>query len=134
MKKVLMILAILFFAAVLDKPVNAQETNNADKPEAKTQQKNYDQNIVVKNKPQPVFARSCPQNSGATRVRVTFDKSEKVTDVEIVSSSGCQDFDENAVAAAKKIEFKAATKNGEPVTITKLVEYKFGRYARYRTI
>lgn len=134
MRKVLIISAILFFAAVLDKPVNAQETNAADKPDAKTQEKNYDQNIVVKNKPQPVFARSCKQDYGRAQVRVTFDKSEKVTNVEMILSSGCEKFDENAVQAAKKIKFKAAMKNGEPVTITKLVEYTFGRYTRYRTI
>lgn len=130
MRKILIISAILFFAAVLDKPVNAQETNASDKQSAKTQEKNYDQNIVVINKPRPDFARSCSPNGEAARVRVTFDKSEKVTEVEVVASSGCQEFDENSVAAAKKIEFKAATKNGEPVTVTKVVEYKVVRYRR----
>ena len=124
MKKTLIILAILFFAAIFVGSVNAQSVNNSNKIET-VQKQDYDQNIQIIKKPQPRFSRDCEQFSGRTRILVTFDKSEKVTNVEIVSTSGCFGFDQNALRAAKSIKFKAAMKNGEPVTVKKQVEYSY---------
>ncbi len=125
MKKTLMILAILFFTAIFGGSVNAQDVNNSNKTETNIQKQDYDQNLQIKKKPQPRFSRNCEQSSGRTRIMVTFDKSEKVTDVEIISTSGCFGFDQNALRAAKSIKFKAAMKNGEPVTVKKQVEYSY---------
>ncbi len=125
MKKFIIILAILFFTAFFGGSVKAQNTGDSDKSDAKIQKSDYDQNVVIKRKPQPIVSRSCSRFEGRTRVRATFDKSGEVTDVELLVSSGCDGFDENAIKAAKKIKFKPALKNGEPVTITKQIEYAF---------
>lgn len=60
-----------------------------------------------------------------TKLRATFDKSAKVTDVVVTQSSGCEAFDKNAIRAARGIKFKPATKNGEAVSISKPLEYQF---------
>jgi len=59
---------------------------------------------------------------------VVFDKSAKVTDVAIVKPSGCREFDDRAIAAAMKIRFEPAVKNGQAATVAKRVEYAFRRY------
>ncbi len=128
MEKTLIIFSILLFTAFFGCAVNAQDTNNSNKIETKVEKQEYDENVVIKKKPRVGTARFCSQTSGTARLRVTFDKSEKVTDIIIISPSGCNNFDKNAVRAAKKIKFKPAIKNGEPITITKLVEYTFTLY------
>lgn len=70
----------------------------------------------------------CASTDALTRVRVTFNKSGKVTEVALVVPSACKEFDERAIAAALRIKFEPAMKNGEPVTVTKVVEYKYYRY------
>jgi TonB family protein len=62
------------------------------------------------------------------RLKVTFDKSGKVTNVDVARPSGCSAFDRNAVKAAKKIKFEPAIKNGEAITMVKQVEYVYTRY------
>lgn len=61
-------------------------------------------------------------------IRVTFDKSGVVTDVATINASGCGPFDRSAIVAAKKIEFEPAEKDGVPITVTKVVEYKYSIY------
>lgn len=130
MKKTLIILAILFLSAIFSGSLNAQDVNETNKSETKVEKQEYDKNVIIKKKPKAGTARSCSQTSAVARLRVTFDKSEKITDVEIVSSSGCRDFDESAVKAAKKIKFKPAIKNGEPITVKRTVEYIYTLYIR----
>lgn len=132
MKTTLIILTILFFTVFFVGSVNAQDKKDSNKTETKIEQPEYDQNLTIKKKPRVDTARFCEQSTGTTRLKVTFDKSEKVTNVEIISPSGCESFDKKAVQAAKKIKFKSAIKNGEPVTVTKLVEYVFTLYINDR--
>jgi periplasmic protein TonB len=73
--------------------------------------------------------RDCPRSSSGTAVvRVTFDKTGKITDTELVRSSACSSFDSSAVDAARRIKFEPAVKNGEAVTVSKPVEYKYSKY------
>jgi len=83
--------------------------------------------LEIKSKPRAEMG-DCLQSSGLTRLRVTFDKTAKVTFAEIVIASGCEGFDKRAIKAAKGIKFKPAVKNGEPVTVVKSVEYIFQKY------
>lgn len=107
-------IAVLFFAILF--AVNADvQAQQADRP------------LKILSKPQPRSGQ-CTANSGLTSLRVTFDKSEKVTDVVVVRSSNCSEFDQNAITAAKAIKFTAAMKNGELITVEKLLEYKYSRY------
>jgi len=130
MKKFLIIFVVLFFTVMFSGSAKAQDTENPIKTETETQKSSYDQNIVIKKKPHPRVSSDCEQSSGRTRVLVTFDKSEKITDVKIIISSGCFGFDQNAMRAAKEIKFKAAMKDGEPVTVKKQVEYAYMLGAR----
>jgi TonB family protein len=83
-----------------------------------------DQPVKILKKPVVQLGR-CSQSSGITKLRVTFDKSAKITAAAIVQSSGCEEFDKNALRAALGIKFKPAVKNGEAVTVSKPVEYAF---------
>jgi len=130
MKRTSIILAILLFTIIFAGAVNAQDKDDSNKIETKIEKQEYDQNIKIKKKPRVGTARFCSQSSGVVRLRVTFDKSAQVTNVETVSSSGCDRFDRNAVSAAKKIKFEPAIKNGEPITVTRLVEYIFTIYLK----
>ncbi len=126
MKKNTLIFTILFLVLVFIGTSNGQTSELSNSSDDK-RQKN-DQPLKIKNKPQATFERNCSQSSGVVSVRVTFDKSAKITDAEIISSSGCDSFDRNAIKAAKRIKFNPAIKNGEPVTVSKLVEYTFRKY------
>ena len=86
-----------------------------------------DRPLRVIRKP-PAAPGYCRQSEALTRLRVTFDKSATVTAAVVVIPSGCDEFDGRAAAAALKIRFEPAIKDGEPVTVTKLVEYKYRRY------
>jgi len=130
MKRTSVILAILLFTVIFAGAINAQEKDDSNKVETKIEKQEYDQNVKIKKKLRVGAARSYSQSSGVARLRVTFDKSAKVTNVETISSSGCDEFDRNALSAAKKIKFEPAMKNGEPVTVTKLVEYVFTIYIK----
>ncbi|CAN5490774.1 hypothetical protein BH10ACI1_BH10ACI1_10370 [soil metagenome] len=82
-----------------------------------------DKSLEITNKPHP-SARGC-QGSGTARVRATFDKSGKVTQAELVLASSCVIFNQNSIEAARKIKFKPAIKDGEAITVTKLIEYAY---------
>ncbi|HEX8248890.1 MAG TPA: energy transducer TonB [Pyrinomonadaceae bacterium] len=127
MKKLVAVLfSFLFFAFVFAGTSNAQTNNQTDSTEnQKTAGQLPDQPLKIEKKPHSRTDGRCSTASGTIRLRVTFDKSAKVTNVEIVSPSSCSYFDEQAVKAAKKIKFKPAIKNGEAVTVVKPVEYNF---------
>lgn len=82
-----------------------------------------DKSLEIIKKPHP-SARGC-QGSGTARVRVTFDKSGKITQTDLVLLSNCAAFNQNVIEAARKIKFKPAIKDGEPITVTKLIEYAY---------
>ncbi|MEJ7623220.1 MAG: TonB family protein [Pyrinomonadaceae bacterium] len=86
-----------------------------------------DRKLKILKKPQPSM-QGCGQSAGGIRARVTFDKSGKVGVVDAERSSGCDSFDRSAVRAAKEIRFEPAMKNGELITVVKLIEYTFNRY------
>jgi TonB family protein len=118
-RKNLTLFVTLFLTMFLFGTVNAQDSTSKEKPK--------DRPLEIKSKP-PTQIPDCKQSSGIVRLKVTFDKSEKITNVEIASSSGCDDFDKSAIRVAKRIKFKVAIKDGEPVTVTKLIEYSFKIY------
>ncbi len=130
MKKVSIIYVVLLLAMVFVGASNGQtnnSSNSSEKQKDKNEQQAKDQPVKIKSKPTAGKA-DCSQSSGIVTLRVTFDKSEKVTNVETVSSSGCDSFDRNAIKAAKEIKFKPAVKSGEPVTVFKQVKYSFRKY------
>lgn len=119
MKIITTFFAILFFSLMCISVSNAQTNKSADKLK--------DRPLEIKSKPR-VSLGDCRQSEGITRLRATFDKSEKITIIELLISSGCESFDKNALRAAKGIKFKPEIKNGEPITVTKQLEYSFAKY------
>lgn len=111
------VILTLFFAGL----TNAQTDSNTNNKQTN------DKKLKVLKKPFPESG-GCSQPTGLTLVRVTFDKSGKVTDAVVTKSSGCADFDKNSLKAARKIKFEPQTKDGAAVTVTKPVEYKYRRY------
>ena len=116
MKKLLPLFALLAFAF----GVHAQNANVSPVD---------DNNRPVKIKKKPHAAPGyCSQSEGRALVRATFDKSGKITSVALIKPSGCNEFDERALAAARRISFEPATKDGVPVTVSKSIEYAYRRY------
>ena len=85
--------------------------------------------LKVFEKPRAAYTDEAKVNNvtGTVRLRVTFHKSGKVTDVFAISGLA-YGLTESAIAAAKRIRFEPEKKNGVPVTIVKPVEYKFDLY------
>jgi TonB family protein len=111
-------IAVAFLTAALCLPTAASVQDagqDADTP------------LKIKSKPQ-ASARGCSTGSGRTSIKVTFDRSGKVTEANTVSASGCGPFDNTAIRAAHGIKFEPARKNGQPVTTIKLVEYTYSIY------
>ena len=121
----LLLLAIIVFSVVASaSSTYAQSPDNSNQ----ARQNSQDKPLKIKKKPH-ASPRGCDDiGSGRVILKITFDKSAKVTKVVPVRRSGCQRFDESAVDAAKKIRFEPAIKNGEPVTVVKTVEYSFSIY------
>ena len=111
------IFASIFLAFLFVFAANAQ---TADRP----------LKVLKKEPPNVRVFAECFRSYGISyaeiQVRVTFDKSGKITDVEVVKSSECREFDEESLRVARRIKFEPAIKDGEPITVTKIVVYQGG--------
>ncbi len=119
------LVALLIFTMAFVVVSNGQTNDNSNAPKKQPdgqQSKDKPMKIIRKTFPQ---AGNCSEYSGVVTVRVTFDKSATVTKAEVVKSSDCVGFDKNALEAARGIKFTPATKDGEPITTTKLMQYSF---------
>lgn len=80
----------------------------------------------ITDKPQPVYSREARMNgtSGRVRVRALLSSKGRVTKVSVLR--GLPDgLSRSAVAAACKLEFKPAVKDGQPVSQYVTLEYGF---------
>lgn len=84
-----------------------------------------DKKLKIIKKPAPFTDGRCSEDEGTTTVRATFDKSGKVTAVEMVKQSACSYFNEQALKKAREIKFEPQIENGEPVTVVKMIQYQF---------
>jgi TonB family protein len=91
-------------------------------------QSEVDQKAKIIKKPIPSTDRMCGNDNGFVRVRVVLLKSGKVGDIESLKSSECERFNENSLNSAKKIKFNPALKDGQPVSVSAMVEYTYRRY------
>ena len=119
----LLLAPLVFLAIASGTSTFAQSNDNA----TQSKQNALDKPLKVTKRPRAT-PRDCGDIlSGRTIAKVTFDRSAKVTDVVLIIRSGCRQFDESAVDAAKRIKFEPAVKNGEPITVVKRMEYGFSR-------
>lgn len=91
-------------------------------------QSEVDQKAKIIKKPIPSTDRMCGDDSGLVRLTVVLHNSGKVSEVQPLKSSECQRFNENSFESAKKIKFTPALKDGQPVSVSVMVEYSYRRY------
>ena len=91
---------------------------------------NYDTPVKIISKPRANYPKQdkgtiCVQ--GTVILRVEFLDTGEIGEIKVVS--GFPDgFNDCAIEAAKKINFRPATKDGKPVTVIKMVQYSFSLY------
>ena len=91
-------------------------------------QSEVDQKAKITKRSHPSTDRMCSNDSGLVRVLVVLHKSGKVSDVKSLKSSECQRFNENSLDSAKKIKFNSAVKDGQPVSVSVMVEFTYQRF------
>jgi TonB family protein len=133
MRKLFLTFLMLFFVFCLIGAIKAQNTNSSNSQPQNDDEKYYkstevDQKIKITSKPIPKTDGKCSEQSGRLSVRVFFHKSGKINKVEYIKPSSCDQFNENALSAAKQIKFKPAIKNGQEVSYTTIVEYSWSKY------
>lgn len=85
--------------------------------------------LQILSKPSPAYTEIARQNGvqGVVQLRVTFLANGTIGSISIVK--GLADgLTEQAIAAARRMTFKPAMKDGQPYTVTKLVEFNFTIY------
>ena len=102
---------------------------NQDTGETPVSGKDVDQKARLAQKPEPVYTEAARQNQvvGTVVLKVVFTSSGNVSDIRIVSGLPFG-LTENAVAAAKKIKFYPAMKDGKRVSMWMQLEYNFNLY------
>jgi len=85
--------------------------------------------LRILHKPAPQYTDEARANSteGVVRLRVTFLASGDIGSVQPLNDLG-DGLTEQAIAAARKLQFEPATLNGTPTSVTKTVEYTFSIY------
>jgi TonB family protein len=133
MKKLIVTLfSILFFILVFSGAADAQSNDSSSSTERQQKEKqSLDKAVKIKGKipPSPGSYMMCFEDKSIkqlhVKIKVTFHSSGKVTAAEIDESSGCKFFDKETLRVARKIKFNPAIKNGEAVTVVKMVEYNY---------
>lgn len=87
---------------------------------------NYNSPLMIMHRPEAVYTAAARREgvSGVVKLRVTFGSDGVVTDIKPVETLGGGLTDE-AVKAARNIEFKPAYVGGRPAEATKYIEYHF---------
>jgi TonB family protein len=91
--------------------------------------KEVDQKARILEKPEPVYTEAARQNqiNGTVVLSVVFAASGQVTDIKVVN--GLPDgLNESAIAAARRIKFTPAIKDGRPVSMYMQTMYNFNLY------
>ena len=137
-------IVLLSFIALCCFTAHAQSGRKSvqpNEPQTRTEEKQADKSEEKRGEIQPVkiFGKSAPDASVAARcfrnegfnyvktvLRVTFDAAAKITNIEVKTASGCKEFDEESIDAARRIKFEPAVQNGKPISVTKTVIYEGG--------
>lgn len=100
-----------------------------DTGEAPLSGKDVDQKIVLAQKPEPVYTEAARQNevTGTVILKAVFTSAGNVSDIRVVSGLPFG-LTEIAVAAARKIKFYPALKDGKRVSTLLQLEYNFDLY------
>jgi TonB family protein len=139
--KFITLLTFIMFFCFMANAQSGRKSNQPNVPQTQIEEKEADKGDEKRDEIQPVkiFRRPAPDASVAARcfrnegfdyvkivLRVTFDATAKITDVEVKAASGCKEFDEESIDAARRIKFEPAVQNGKPIAVTKTVIYEGG--------
>ena len=139
--KYIVLAAFIMFACFTANAQSGRKSVQPNEPQTQTEEKQTDKKDEKRGEIQPVkiFRRPAPDASVAaycfrkegfdfvkTVLRLTFDATAKITEVEVKTASGCNAFDAESVDAARRIKFEPAVQNGKPITVTKTVVYQGG--------
>ena len=72
-----------------------------------------------------INGRSCRESEVKILLKITLHRSGKVTYVEVIESSSCQSFQDNAIKEARKIKFTPAKKNGIAVSQYQKIGFEY---------
>jgi protein TonB len=83
----------------------------------------------VRSKPEPQYTEEARRNqiTGTVILRVVFSRSGEVTNIRAIQTLS-DGLTEKAIAAARKIRFVPATRNGQTVSMYMQLEYNFNLY------
>ena len=84
--------------------------------------KEIDRRVSLISKPAPYCAQGCDR--GKVLLQAIFSKSGKVVNIQVISATN-QELADLSIAAAEKITFEPAMKDGKPVSMYMMLEYYF---------
>lgn len=87
---------------------------------------NDEARVVILSKPEPRYTVAARRNgvTGVVRLRATFGADGKVANIQPITTLP-DGLTEEAINAAERIQFDPARINGEPISVERLIEYKF---------
>ena len=115
-----------------NQPKESQTQTTSKQEQQKEEKRGEIQPVKIIRRPAPdaKVAADCHRNEGfayvKTVLRVTFDALAVISNVEVKTASGCLDFDEESIEAARGIKFEPAVQDGKPITVVKTVIYAGG--------
>ncbi|HXG86256.1 MAG TPA: energy transducer TonB [Pyrinomonadaceae bacterium] len=132
MKKFYLPSFALFIVLLLFGSVSAQENGSAiPAPRADDErvykQSEVDQKAKIFKRHHPRTDNMCSSDTGSVRVSIVLHKSGKVSDVKLLESSDCERFNENSLDSARRIKFNPAVKDGQPVSVSVIIEFMYRR-------
>ena len=103
--------------------------NNVDDPDRVYPAPQVTERARVLAKPEPQYTEEARRNAvtGSVVLRVIFSRSGEVTNIRAVQSLPFG-LTERAIAAARLIRFRPATRDGRPVNVYMQLEYNFNLY------
>lgn len=89
----------------------------------------FDKRLVIISKPKANYTDLAKTNQiqGSVHLRVTFLANGTIGNIAVIESL-TDGLTEQAIEAAKKIEFKPAMRGGKPISVTRQVQYTFTLY------
>lgn len=103
--------------------------NNADDPERIYPAPQVTERARVLAKPEPQYTEDARRNqiTGSVVLRVVFSRNGEVTNIRAIHALPFG-LTERAIAAARQIRFRPATRDGRPVNVYMQLEYNFNLY------
>jgi len=103
--------------------------NNPDDPDRVYPAPQVTERARVISKPEPQYTEDARRNqiTGSVILRVVFSRTGEVTNIRALHSLPFG-LTERAIAAARLIRFRPATKDGRPVNVSMQLEYNFNLY------